>query len=82
MCSDWDLWGPLVICLSLAIILSIDVSLVSLLAFARSRPGAARSVDAGLLDGHLFDHHGYRGSHRQLEAAWRQGVSGIYVRSA
>lgn len=24
--SDWDLWGPLVICLSLAIILSIDVS--------------------------------------------------------
>jgi hypothetical protein len=23
---DWDLWGPLVICLSLAIILSIDVS--------------------------------------------------------
>jgi hypothetical protein len=23
---DWDLWGPLVICLSLAIVLSIDVS--------------------------------------------------------
>lgn len=23
---DWDLWGPLVICLSLAIIISIDVS--------------------------------------------------------
>jgi hypothetical protein len=26
MCRDWDLWGPLVICLSLAIVLSIDVS--------------------------------------------------------
>jgi hypothetical protein len=26
--SDWDLWGPLVICLSLAIVLSIDVSLL------------------------------------------------------
>lgn len=25
-CRDWDLWGPLVICLSLAIVLSIDVS--------------------------------------------------------
>jgi hypothetical protein len=23
---EWDLWGPLVICLALAIILSIDVS--------------------------------------------------------
>lgn len=23
---DWDLWGPLVICLSLAITLSLDVS--------------------------------------------------------
>lgn len=27
---DWDLWGPLVICLSLAIVLSIDVSYVPL----------------------------------------------------
>ena len=26
MYRDWDLWGPLVICLSLAIVLSIDVS--------------------------------------------------------
>lgn len=25
MYRDWDLWGPLVICLSLAIVLSIDV---------------------------------------------------------
>lgn len=24
--SDWDLWGPLVICLSLAILLSVEVS--------------------------------------------------------
>jgi hypothetical protein len=24
--SEWDLWGPLVICLALAIILSIDVN--------------------------------------------------------
>lgn len=27
---DWDLWGPLVICLSLAITLSLDVSYRSL----------------------------------------------------
>lgn len=27
--SEWDLWGPLVICLALAIILSIDVSCFS-----------------------------------------------------
>jgi hypothetical protein len=27
--SEWDLWGPLVICLALAIILSIDVSHLS-----------------------------------------------------
>lgn len=25
---DWDLWGPLVICLSLAILLSVEVSLL------------------------------------------------------
>lgn len=28
---DWDLWGPLVICLSLAIILSVDVGDLTLL---------------------------------------------------
>lgn len=26
MFSDWDLWGPLVICLALAILLSLDAA--------------------------------------------------------
>ena len=82
MRSDWDLWGPLVICLSLAIILSIDVSLVSLQALASSRPGAARTVNAGLFASHFFDHHRHRGSHRQFEAARRQGVSDTSLRVA
>ena len=28
VCSDWDLWGPLLLCLLLGIMLSINVGLV------------------------------------------------------
>jgi hypothetical protein len=50
----WDLWGPLVIVLSLAIILSVDVSYrVTSLASAHMKTGTKEAGDACLLARHF-----------------------------
>ncbi len=60
---EWDLWGPLVICLSLAIVLSLDVSGEHLVQLRCSRLTVPRRptersgpVDPGLLPRHLAGH--------------------------
>lgn len=74
---DWDLWGPLVICLSLAIVLSIDVSLWH---SSEGVPLAdeavtTRTVHAGLFDGHLARHCRFGSVDHQFETLRGQSVS-------
>lgn len=82
---DWDLWGPLVICLSLAIVLSIDVSSHCLQLREIDRVDevvTARAVNAGVLARDLARHSRIGCRHNQLKVAGRQSVSFAFVRRA
>lgn len=68
---DWDLWGPLVICLSLAITLSLEVSAI----VTELTTVAARTGDARVLARDFAGHDRECGRDGQLEAAGGQGVS-------
>jgi hypothetical protein len=69
---DWDLWGPLVICLSLAITLSLDVSSDGSRELTSVATGAG---DARVLARHLARDDRECRRDGQLQAARGEGVS-------
>lgn len=69
---DWDLWGPLVICLSLAITLSLDVSLDGFRELTSVATGAGH---ARVLARHLARDDRECRRDGQLQAARGEGVS-------
>lgn len=74
--SEWDLWGPLVICLALAIILSVDVSppdrtAIILISYSLHEVSWG-SIHPGLLHGHLFGHNRLSCGNGQRQAVGRK----------